>query len=211
MNFYFNNKVLLALLFFSTSLVLNAQQKVGTNPTTISTNTNLEVEATNGSKLKVSSDTGKVTIADGTQGTGKFLVSDSNGTGTWTDLGNTTVTVDGVVNTPSVTYTFSSSTYSNMGLSINIPKAGVYSVKASLFFGYLTGCQDIFIKWTGTNIASQSFFEKRQLCGTPSADWWNANWIIVATGAGTIQLQGYVGAGNPVTISITGGNAISLN
>jgi len=131
--------------------------------------------------------------------------------GTWTVLGNATVTVDGVVNTHSVTYTFSSSTYANMGLSINIPKACVYSVKASLFFGWITGCQDIFIKWTGTNIASQSFFENRKLCGTPSEDWWNANWIIVATAAGTIQLKGFVGQGSPVNFGITGGNAISLN
>jgi hypothetical protein len=98
-----------------------------------------------------------------------------------------------------------------MGLSINIPKAGVYSVKASLYFKYISGCQDLFIKWTGTNISSQSFFEKRQLCGTPFEDWWNANWVIVATGAGTIQLQGFVADGNPVNINITGGNAISLN
>jgi len=46
---------------------MNAQQKFVTNPTTISTNTNLEVEATNGSKLKVSSDTGKLTIAGNTR------------------------------------------------------------------------------------------------------------------------------------------------
>lgn len=80
---FLNNKHLLVLLLFCTSIGMNAQQKIGTNPAIISSNTNFEVEATNGSKLKVSSDTGKVTIADGTQADGKVLTSDSNGVATW--------------------------------------------------------------------------------------------------------------------------------
>ncbi|OZI07670.1 hypothetical protein BWI93_13200, partial [Siphonobacter sp. BAB-5385] len=53
----------LAALLTSSSLF--AQVKVGTNPTTIETNSNLEVEAsTSGRKVKVDKTTGQMTIAD---------------------------------------------------------------------------------------------------------------------------------------------------
>ncbi|PQA56092.1 hypothetical protein [Siphonobacter curvatus] len=67
-----------------TSSSLMAQVKVGTNPTTIETNSNLEVEAsTSGRKVKVDKTTGQMTIADGTQGAGKVLGSDANGGASW--------------------------------------------------------------------------------------------------------------------------------
>lgn len=55
------------LLFSSIILILfvfqaNAQLKVGQNPTTITTNTNLEIEATNASKVVISKDKGRVGI-----------------------------------------------------------------------------------------------------------------------------------------------------
>lgn len=63
---------------------LFAQVKVGSNPTTIETNSNLEVEAsTTGRKVKVDKTTGQVTIADGTQGTNKVLISDATGGASW--------------------------------------------------------------------------------------------------------------------------------
>lgn len=75
---------------FATALFLaatfaNAQVKIGNNPTTIGATTNLEVEAVNGNKVKISADTGKVTIADGTQGDGKILISDANGQASWSN------------------------------------------------------------------------------------------------------------------------------
>ena len=61
-----------------------AQVKIGTNPTTIEANSNLEVEgSTSGRKMKVDKTTGQVTIADGTQGSGKIFTSDANGNGSW--------------------------------------------------------------------------------------------------------------------------------
>ncbi|WP_420153873.1 hypothetical protein [Siphonobacter sp.] len=70
-----------------TSSGLMAQVKVGTNPTTIETNSNLEVEAsTSGRKVKVDKTTGQMTIADGTQGAGKVLTSDANGGASWSAL-----------------------------------------------------------------------------------------------------------------------------
>ncbi|GAB4016849.1 complement C1q domain-containing protein [Spirosoma koreense] len=71
-----------AALFVSSSAM--AQVKIGTNPTTIGASSNLEVEAaTSGRKTSVDKTTGQVTIADGTEGTGKVFTSDANGGGSW--------------------------------------------------------------------------------------------------------------------------------
>lgn len=72
-----------ALTAFSAQI--NAQIKVGTNPTTITADTNLEVESANGSKVQVSKDLGKITIKDGSQTVNKVLTSDANGVATWKD------------------------------------------------------------------------------------------------------------------------------
>ena len=59
--------VLLTMLLTAASTAF-AQVKIGTNPTTLDPNSNLEVEAsTPGRKTSVHKTTGQVTIADGTQ------------------------------------------------------------------------------------------------------------------------------------------------
>jgi len=61
-----------------------AQVKIGSNPTTIDPNNNLEVEAsTPGRKTSIHKTTGQVTIQDGTEGTGKIFTSDAVGGGSW--------------------------------------------------------------------------------------------------------------------------------
>jgi hypothetical protein len=73
---------IIALLF--TTSALFAQVKIGTNPTTINPANNLEVEAsTAGRKVSIDKTTGKVTIADGSQGLDRVLTSDANGVATW--------------------------------------------------------------------------------------------------------------------------------
>jgi hypothetical protein len=65
-----------------------AQVKIGTNPTTIDPNNNLEVEAsTPGRKTAINKTTGQVTITDGTQAAGKVFTSDANGGGSWQTSG----------------------------------------------------------------------------------------------------------------------------
>lgn len=83
---------LFSALVFITALTISstsfAQVKIGTNPTTIEPNSNLEVEAsTAGRKMKVDKTTGQVTIADGTQGAGKLFTSDAVGGGSWQPAG----------------------------------------------------------------------------------------------------------------------------
>lgn len=61
-----------------------AQVKIGTNPTAIGANSNLEVEAsTTGRKTSIDKTTGQVTIKDGTEGDKKILTSDVNGGASW--------------------------------------------------------------------------------------------------------------------------------
>ncbi|MHA4737674.1 hypothetical protein [Dyadobacter sp. MSC1_007] len=70
------------------SSVSHAQVKIGSNPTTIDPNNNLEVEAsTPGRKTAINKTTGQVTITDGTQGAGKVFTSDANGGGSWQTSG----------------------------------------------------------------------------------------------------------------------------
>lgn len=78
--------LLSAALLLSSSLM--AQVKIGSNPTTIDPNNNLEVEAsTPGRKTAINKTTGQVTITDGTEGAGKVFTSDANGGGSWQTSG----------------------------------------------------------------------------------------------------------------------------
>lgn len=74
---------------FLTAFTAFAQVKIGTNPTVVDPANNLEVESsTTGNKVSVNKTTGKVTIADGSQGTGKILTSDANGEASWQTTGS---------------------------------------------------------------------------------------------------------------------------
>lgn len=119
---------------FAAALLLGAssafaQVKIGTNPTTIEPNSNLEVEAsTAGRKTKIDKTTGQVSIADGTEGAGKVLTSDAAGGTSWQNpLAGTMIngTTGGIVNFPTgaVTQKYS-------GGTITFPKAGTYMVYA---------------------------------------------------------------------------------
>ncbi|WP_229216527.1 hypothetical protein [Dyadobacter sp. 3J3] len=81
-----------AALFFSSSAVF-AQVKIGSNPTVINPANNLEVESTDpAKKVSVDKTTGKITIADGSQGAERILTSDANGTATWKPIKSTAIT-----------------------------------------------------------------------------------------------------------------------
>lgn len=124
-----------------------AQVKIGTNPTTIESGSNLEVEAsTAGRKMKVNKATGQVTIADGTQGTGKILVSDSSGGASWkTPIENNiselvlsarrsdTLQPTGTNYVPSIPLVSGSAANYNATTSVyTVPVAGFYNYNFSL-------------------------------------------------------------------------------
>lgn len=76
--------ILMASGMFFYSYASFSQVKIGTNPTIINPANNLEIESsTPGNKVSVDKTTGKVTIADGSQGDQKILTSDLNGVATW--------------------------------------------------------------------------------------------------------------------------------
>lgn len=82
----FNTGLITAALLFGSSAAF-AQVKIGTNPTAIGANNNLEVEAsTTGRKTSIDKTTGQVTIADGTQGVDRVLTSDANGGASWKNV-----------------------------------------------------------------------------------------------------------------------------
>lgn len=69
------------MLFTASALV--AQVKIGSNPTTIGSNNNLEVESSTGKKTSIHKGSGKVTIKDGTEGLNRVLTSDAVGVASW--------------------------------------------------------------------------------------------------------------------------------
>jgi hypothetical protein len=75
----------------------DAQVKIGTNPTVIDLNNNLEVEASTANrKTFINKTSGQVTIKDGTEGATKVFTSDANGGGSWQ--------APGVQNTPVIVF-----------------------------------------------------------------------------------------------------------
>jgi hypothetical protein len=80
-----------AAILFATPNV-HAQVKIGSNPTTIDPNNNLEVESADpAKKISINKTTGKLRIADGSQGADRVLTSDVNGEATWKPLSNLVV------------------------------------------------------------------------------------------------------------------------
>jgi hypothetical protein len=149
--------VFVAAMFLGASAAF-AQVKIGTNPTTIDPANNLEVESTAGNKVSVNKTTGKVTIADGSQGSGKILTSDANGVATWqTSTPSSTVffgTVDaGDINqfntSPSIPvsgYITSASRYSNTTgvnlfsiITVSFPSLGTTNYAANVTLESITG------------------------------------------------------------------------
>ncbi|SDH37209.1 hypothetical protein SAMN04487996_13448 [Dyadobacter soli] len=153
-------------LGLAASSVSFAQVKIGSNPTTIDPNNNLEVEAsTPGRKTAINKSTGQVTITDGTQGAGKVFTSDANGGGSWQTSGagcasfdakgdnTTTPVVDTGVYTP-VTLIANNVAYSPSGAynsatgEYTIPENGFY-----IFHGSV-GTYNVAIGNTGTRNTS---------------------------------------------------------
>lgn len=115
-------------LLFGSSAAF-AQVKIGTNPTTIEPNSNLEVEAsTAGRKTKIDKTTGQVTITDGTEGAGKVLTSDATGGASW-QYPLSGAMINGT-NGSEITVTNPGGVQTSTGGSITLPKAGTYIVSA---------------------------------------------------------------------------------
>lgn len=123
--------VLAWVSFIALPNAARAQVKIGANAKTIGTNSNLEVEATNGKKTIVDKATGQVTIQDGTEGAGKVLTSDATGGSRWVANIVTGGTIK--INTPQTFVNSNNNPSAGANIlatpsPINITAAGNYSV-----------------------------------------------------------------------------------
>lgn len=152
-----------------------AQVKIGSNPTTIEPNSNLEVEAsTAGRKMKVDKTTGQVSITDGTQGAGKVLTSDSIGGTSW-QYPLSGAMVNGTTGNQ-ITVTSSSAVQTYSGGSITFARAGTYMVTARW---WITGSPT-----TTSPIPNHAFINTAL---STSSSTYNqagiaAEWVVVSTG-----------------------------
>ncbi|MGA0560293.1 hypothetical protein ACO2Q8_26755 [Larkinella sp. VNQ87] len=85
---------LTVVALFAGAFTAQAQVKIGSNPTVIEAQSNLEVEAsTPNRKVKVDKTSGQLTVQDGTEGEGKILTSDAVGGASWQPAAGSTVIV----------------------------------------------------------------------------------------------------------------------
>ncbi|MCF0054852.1 hypothetical protein [Dyadobacter sp. CY356] len=147
-----------ACMLFGSSAVF-AQVKIGTNPSTINAANNLEVEAsTAGNKVSVDKTTGKVTIADGSQGDGKLFTSDANGVGTWQPPAGTVI-VTGLRNSP---VTVPITTVPNGSLTPDCPitlNKGTYQLYYYAQYDYTTPPNPATVATLATTWPSFFYFE----------------------------------------------------
>jgi hypothetical protein len=199
----FISAVFAAAVVLSSSSVF-AQVKIGTNPTTIEPNSNLEVEAsTAGRKMKVDKTTGQVSITDGTQGAGKIFTSDAVGGGSWQQVPaqstDVMLSVNGLqsINGAIAKFNFTAAVYDrggNFDLTTDIftaTTAGLYlfnvndAVGNDLSNGYVAHGR---LNRTGTGLIEAGDFSMALSAGL--------------TGTGTITTMVYLNAGEQVVYEI---------
>ncbi|MBO9611284.1 MAG: hypothetical protein J7619_01245 [Dyadobacter sp.] len=183
-----------------------AQVKIGTNPTTIEPNSNLEVEAsTAGRKMKVDKTTGQVTITDGTQGAGKVFTSDANGGGSWQQVpGQTTEVMLSVNGSQSIggvitAFDFANARYDrggNFNLTTNVftaPTAGLYLFNVSDNVG--NDLSNAYVAWGRLNRTGNA--------GLLEAGDFNMALAAGIGGTGTITTMVYLNAGQGVVYEVS--------
>ena len=183
-----------------------AQVKIGTNPTTIEPNSNLEVEAsTAGRKMKVDKTTGQVSIADGTQGAGKVFTSDANGGGSWQQVPaqrtDVMLTVNGSQSIGGVTTTFdfANEPYDrggNFDLGTNVftaPSAGLYLFNVNDIVG--NDLSNGYVAWGRLNRTGNA--------GLLEAGNFNLALSAGIGGTGTITTMVYLNAGEGVVYEVS--------
>lgn len=192
-----------ALLLLGSSAAF-AQVKIGSNPTTIEPNSNLEVEAsTAGRKMKVDKTTGQVTITDGTQGTGKVFTSDANGGGSWQTVSQTTEVMLSVnamqtIGATTARFNFTSAVYdrgANFNLTTDMftaPSAGLYLFNVNDNVG--NDLSNGYVAWGRLN---------RTGAGLIEAGDFNLAVNAGQGGTGTITTMVYLNAGEEVVYEAT--------
>ncbi|WP_421826531.1 hypothetical protein [Larkinella sp.] len=199
-----------ALLF--SALTTQAQVKIGSNPTVIETQSNLEVEAsTPNRKVKVDKTSGKLTIQDGTEGTGKVLTSDAVGGASWQEPATLNIPVTAFSGKLTTSYVIPAWTAHDQ-LDQRIPltptiggsgwnattkrwvasTAGTYSVQVGLSCNSTTGAAVAL--WTRIWITSENggpLFKGVTAMGAPAGDWQSVVYTGQLAPGDGISLEGY--------------------
>jgi hypothetical protein len=199
----------MALLF--TTSTLFAQVKIGTNPTTINTANNLEVEAsTAGRVTSVNRTTGQVTVKDGTEGVDKVFTSDATGGASWQTKqlpkgkligGLTSWLTPGVdTNVPFSSLQYSVGGITQVGNGIRVSVGGYYLVQSTAVIRSATGNPGV-TNCNGTSTAAS--YINLLVDGTPFfaandkvSDRWDSNTTLV------ISTLAYINANSVFTLQV---------
>jgi hypothetical protein len=192
--------------------ISSAQVKIGSNPTTIDPNNNLEVESTDpAKKVSINKNSGKVTIADGSQGNGYVLTSDANGMATWQPLSTAKIpqtVFNGAITAPTTvpTFTFHDDPAQRLPLvptigaenwvpvqnRYYIPSDGSYSVQVGLSCNSTTGAGVVL--WTRIWVVSENggpLFKGTSPLGGTAGDWQSVVYTGRLSTGDAISLEGY--------------------
>ena len=199
-------------MLFGTSAVF-AQVKIGTDPTVIDPANNLEVQAsTTGRKISINKTTGKITIADGTQGAGRILTSDASGGASWQNS-TTFIFYASQNNTLASPYTIPSGLASySLGQKIpftpvfgngynattkaySIPTAGYYRISAG-----------VRCRGTGTRVEAEMVLQEGQF--TPSDI--PTNFSSTSSTFRAFSVIGYYPAGREVAFYLNNGSGTDI-
>ncbi len=203
---------LFVVILLCTSSALFAQVKVGSNPTVIDPANNLEVESTDpAKKISINKTTGKLTIADGSQGAAKILTSDGNGVATWQTQSSLAIPVtvfNGAITSSAIVPTFTTHDEINQRLPLapiigasgwnattkrfSVPENGSYSVQVGLSCNSTTGAGVTL--WTRIWVVSENggpIFKGAAAMGNPSGDWQSVVYTGQLAAGDGISLEGY--------------------
>ncbi|WP_019941308.1 hypothetical protein [Dyadobacter beijingensis] len=192
--------------------IASAQVKIGSNPTTIDPSNNLEVESTDPAKrVSINKNTGKVTIADGSQGNGFVLTSDANGVATWLPLSTAKIpqtVFNGAITAPTTVPTFTVHDDPAQRLPLvpsvggenwlpaekryTIPANGSYSVQVGLSCNSTTGAGVVL--WTRIWVVSENggpLFKGTSPLGGTAGDWQSVVYTGRLSAGDAISLEGY--------------------
>jgi hypothetical protein len=189
-----------------------AQVKIGSNPTVINPANNLEVESTDPTKkISINKTTGKLTIADGSQGDTKILTSDANGVATWQSQSSLAIPVtvfNGAITANAVVPTFTTHDEINQRLPLvptlgasgwnaatkryTVPSNGSYSVQVGLSCVSTTGAG--IVLWTRIWVVPENggpIFKGTAALGGTAGDWQSVVYTGQLAAGDGISLEGY--------------------
>jgi hypothetical protein len=196
-----------AAMLFATSNV-QAQVKIGNNPTVIGSSNHLEVESTLPAGMKTSIDkAGKVTIKDGTEGAGRVFTSDAAGQGSWQLVTPTTPVwvsvyghgLIGGAGSGITKFYFDGASFDRGGNfnltthTFTVPSAGIYSF--NVFDQVGNGFTDNYTAYGRLNRIGVGLIE---------SGYFNLGVSAGQSGTGTASTMTYLNAGDQVIYEVSG-------